>query len=229
MEPQLYRCGNVPASSDTRFLPTALQWSRNFIVAEILRSLISVGSGWSLQWSRNFIVAEIMSPAAATTATPTLQWSRNFIVAEMITWASPLDQISMLQWSRNFIVAEMNQAANNHGGPYNASMEPQLYRCGNGTRLRRSCTPTPLQWSRNFIVAEMRVRCACKSLIRLLQWSRNFIVAEIWPSWTPAPRLTSCFNGAATLSLRKCASPTARSRPISCFNGAATLSLRKWV
>ena len=62
-----------------------------------------------------------------------------------------------------------------------ASMGPQLYRCGNSVvRLRfRSCALL-LQWGRNFIVAEI---------------NQDHLVYEI--------RATS-FNGAATLSLRKC-------------------------
>ena len=85
-----------------------------------------------------------------------------------------------LQWGRNFIVAEIRtvfQATAMHG---QASMGPQLYRCGN-----------PL--------------------------TRQFAAA---------PR--TCFNGAATLSLRKCRCVRPVFRGRACFNGAATLSLRKW-
>ena len=86
----------------------------------------------------------------------------------------------------------------------NASMGPQLYRCGNASegssgsifcsRLqwgrnfivaemlgswKRSLKVTALQWGRNFIVAEMSPRFHCSSIsMTSLQWGRNFIVAE---------------------------------------------------
>ena len=60
-----------------------------------------------------------------------------------------------------------------------ASMEPQLYRCGNLVYIMYDIHDTELQWSRNFIVAEIR------------STARGI---------SGPPR----FNGAATLSLRKC-------------------------
>ena len=36
-----------------------------------------------------------------------------------------------------------------------------------------------------------------------LQWGRNFIVAEMSPAGGVPPAFLGCFNGAATLSLRK--------------------------
>ena len=86
----------------------------------------------------------------------------------------------------------------------NASMEPQLYRCGNKARLSdvyrhivasmepqlyRCGNVFDQRWSRS---ADMR-----------LQWSRNFIVAEISTSCGAPSGRVPCFNGAATLSLRK--------------------------
>ena len=66
-----------------------------------------------------------------------------------------------------------------------------------------ACAAGQLQWGRNFIVAETRSLRLSHSRHRMLQWGRNFIVAEtglsswIRRTWLP------CFNGAATLSLRK--------------------------
>ena len=110
-----------------------------------------------------------------------------------------------------------------------------------------------LQWGRNFIVAEMlRIFLGfCRQ--NQLQWGRNFIVAEIErccdsnhyaPLASMGPQLYRCgnliggmirsnrfvcFNGAATLSLRKFSkSETSFTVGINSFNGAATLSLRKF-
>ena len=60
-----------------------------------------------------------------------------------------------------------------------------------------------LQWGRNFIVAEMRRVAATITFQEMLQWGRNFIVAEMQITAMPASHISRCFNGAATLSLRK--------------------------
>ena len=69
-----------------------------------------------------------------------------------------------LQWGRNFIVAEMcsrRPGYNWSGGrSYQASMEPQLYRCGNGKAALVTIGGGLLQWGRNFIVAEMQDQLA---------------------------------------------------------------------
>ena len=84
-----------------------------------------------------------------------------------------------LQWGRNFIVAETSHSG--HCRPY----QPML------------------QWGRNFIVAETQYNEITLYLGGLLQWGRNFIVAETTQSHILDPHLLQCFNGAATLSLRK--------------------------
>ena len=85
-----------------------------------------------------------------------------------------------------------------------ASMGPQLYRCGNRPvmpRIADSCVG--LQWGRNFIVAETG---------KLVIAVREKGIASM------GPQLYRCGNG-------RRASASRRAR--SCFNGAATLSLRK--
>ena len=135
---------------------------------------------------------------------------------------------STLQWGRNFIVAETIMAW-----------------------IRRIAT-AKLQWGRNFIVAETGTRGTLRGPQYLLQWGRNFIVAETASCGAACRRRRSCFNGAATLSLRKlmavpmvfgmmgklqwgrnfivAETQVQRQKQdledIS-FNGAATLSLRK--
>ena len=66
------------------------------------------------------------------------------------------------------------------------------------------------------------------NMMSALQWGRNFIVAEMYAANT-AYTADKGFNGAATLSLRKCDAYHAESRRMfGGFNGAATLSLRKF-
>ena len=83
-------------------------------------------------------------------------------------------------------------------------MGPQLYRCGNGLYSEKADVT-----------------------LKSLQWGRNFIVAEIWQRWTNSRASSTCFNGAATLSLRKCGRGCDGHHRHQGFNGAATLSLRK--
>ena len=86
---------------------------------------------------------------------------------------------ALLQWGRNFIVAEI----------------PSL--------PIRSATSYWLQWGRNFIVAEIANPTVMTPTQMSLQWGRNFIVAEICQRCPDSDRNPHCFNGAATLSLRK--------------------------
>ena len=111
----------------------------------------------------------------------TLQWGRNFIVAEMDAVPVCLVISCLLQWGRNFIVAEIGHNRHCHAGRVPASMGPQLYRCGNEV-----------------------VQCGGVGAVAMLQWGRNFIVAEILTSEGSKFPPYFCFNGAATLSLRKC-------------------------
>ena len=79
-----------------------------------------------------------------------------------------------------------------------ASMGPQLYRCGDSIQdVWSDVVFALLQWGRNFIVAETYQNAGFKGEYHALQWGRNFIVAET----TQTPPI--CFNGAATLSLRR--------------------------
>ena len=60
-----------------------------------------------------------------------LQWGRNFIVAESMDEGGGARQMQKLQWGRNFIVAERGSAGGScPDRPRQASMGPQLHRCG---------------------------------------------------------------------------------------------------
>ena len=137
-------------------------------------------------------------------------------------------------------------------------MEPQLYRCGNeswpsaregtvsgfngaatlslrkfGARSRAGGPHDPgFNGAATLSLRKSAVHRSRRTAEGVwLQWSRNFIVAEIRTgSRVPAKRGSiPCFNGAATLSLRKLGFPAPQPCLLAliCFNGAATLSLRK--
>ena len=64
-----------------------------------------------------------------------------------------------LQWGRNFIVAEIACHVCQDVLRSEASMGPQLYRCGNAlTDGTTTGNIELLQWGRNFIVAEIVAR-----------------------------------------------------------------------
>ena len=131
MGPQLYRCGNQAATIGADWVTGGLQWSRNFIVAEILQSRRSTHTrnssfngaatlslrkrrpqgrdhvcGSAASMGHNFIVAETRPLPIMIRRWPALQWGRNFIVAETCKNHTIPWHPNKLQWGRSFIVAE---------------------------------------------------------------------------------------------------------------------------
>ena len=185
---------------------TQLQWGRNFIVAETsgehLRSNHPHPASMGPQLYRcgnGWGSTRFQRQCKRFNGAATLSLRKHSLQASGAIWAGAP------QWGRNFIVAETPLRILHDVRYDHASMGPQLYRCGNlKKRGINSYMSNLLQWGRNFIVAETRGRSRSR-----------------WPS-------SSCFNGAATLSLRKLC--TGARQPIKSrrrFNGAATLSLRK--
>ena len=85
-----------------------------------------------------------------------------------------------LQWGRNFIVAEIGILVAKVGHRVDASMGPQLYRCGN-VKAGRDAMPPVVRAS----MGPQLYRCGNKvngfpffAYMGMLQWGRNFIVAE---------------------------------------------------
>ena len=158
-----------------------LQWGRNFIVAEIVRktatAFLWIAASMGPQLYR---CGNVYSPAGLARTLMGLQWGRNFIVAEIcLGIRSIMTAITMLQWGRNFIVAEMNGALDN------------------------ITTDAMLQWGRNFIVAEIHTRgCTLSASVRASMGPQLYRCGNrrIAPCVNP---IAICFNGAATLSLRK--------------------------
>ena len=130
-----------------------------------------------------------------------------------------------LQWGRNFIVAEMHgRIVREPRDQPDASMGPQLYRCGNAVERQGLNADCPAS------MGPQLYRCGNRNTSGIeggygcvLQWGRNFIVAEMTSTSSRPTMQTPCFNGAATLSLRK-SSPRVLATSIS-FNGAATMGL----
>ena len=132
-----------------------------------------------LQWGRNFIVAEMSSAYPHISGQGELQWSRNFIVAEISGSVTASLSIESLQWSRNFIVVEMPPVVKQQIKAAMASMEPQLYRCGNVAGSGSAVLSTSsFNGAATLSLRKFTARAlSCTGII--------------------------CFNGAATLSLRK--------------------------
>ena len=171
-----------------RWLANWLQWGRNFIVAETCRrngdgsSILAGFNGAAILSLRKRQPCKVQEPVQVV-----LQWGRNFIVAETGAGGGSLRRLVMLQWGRNFIVAETRDRGvpSHPRGP--ASMGPQLYRCGNSLSLLRR--------------VGRRVASMGPQLYRCGNTKRTGMKAYGGP----------CFNGAATLSLRKRSSLIRRS------------------
>ena len=108
MEPQLYRCGNPCCLHRCWPWRLQLQWSRNFIVAEILCRAGRPPRGGSASMEPQLYRCGNLIPygnhAVAETASmePQLYRCGNFV-----SFAAYTKLFFMLQWSRNFIVAEI--------------------------------------------------------------------------------------------------------------------------
>ena len=108
MGPQLYRCGNQSLAFGLTCVHSGLQWGRNFIVAEIKHKPDHVPG------------RKDASNGAATLS-----------LRKYVHVAGDLYLGISLQWGRNFIVAEMCRGRPTTCVKQQASMGPQLYRCGN--------------------------------------------------------------------------------------------------
>ena len=216
MGPQLYRCGNGnPALWDVHVI-WLLQWGRNFIVAETSKIVCAGTHGViCFNGAATLSLRKLELPFLVPSVASVLQWGRNFIVAEtrivirrrapsscfngaatlslrkhVETYQRPPPGMTdWLQWGRNFIVAE-TRAHTAH---------PRLIR-----------SAAMLQWGRNFIVAETPHRG-----VQPGRWRR--VAASM------GPQLYRCGN----LKDREFAGIRHTSPGRCCFNGAATLSLRK--
>ncbi len=111
-----------------------------------------------------------------------------------------------LQWGRNFIVAEIDE-------PDLRRFQPGYGFNGAATlSLRKFSIMSPetrdrimLQWGRNFIVAEIDKKNHCKTSRRSASMGPQLYRCGNVRLETLQPRRHyRCFNGAATLSLRKC-------------------------
>ena len=70
-----------------------------------------------------------------------LQWGRNFIVAESCHLCHGINLLGWLQWGRNFIVAESRGRRLRRPARGQASMGPQLHRCGKPPPPPSCCRP----------------------------------------------------------------------------------------
>ena len=229
MGPQLVRCGKTSPRSSAAPAPTRLQWGRNLFVAERVSMIM---------------LARSVSCGFNGAATCSLRKG---------VQGSPMSTFrGVLQWGRNLFVAERRVLAAGGGRPDNASMGPQLVRCGKrhprpgqaqrawasmGPQLVRCGKILKPTGSLILNIASMGpqlVRCgkdgggaADADDVPLLQWGRNLFVAE-----RALPGGGGAGRGAASMGpqLVRCgkrATWWSSTRPTTRFNGAATCSLRK--
>ena len=230
MGPQLYRCGNLTVlettyTTHTRFNGAATLSLRKCACGSRPPLAVRASMGPQLYRCGNVIVSVLVVELVVASMGPQLYRCGNMFVVEIDGSIH-----HTLQWGRNFIVAEMFHKLTGTPLCIIASMGPQLYRCGNYTTIAHlPYTYHELQWGRNFIVAEMQVlRAFPASIFHCFNGAATLSLRKCRMSQSTRPA-TSRFNGAATLSLRKSQVSGDADPRQTCFNGAATLSLRKFV
>ncbi len=130
MGPQLYRCGDMISTKGPRYFMSCfngaatLSLRRRWSWTDSAPQRISFNGAATLSLRRHGCSCEGCSASRA------LQWGRNFIVAETAPYTTRFLLRFLLQWGRNFIVAETLICWNRRSRRGQASMGPQLYRCG---------------------------------------------------------------------------------------------------
>ena len=185
MGPQLYRCGDL---------------SR---IGHICRRRNYASMGPQL-----YRCGDTPDATAASGSAPCFNGAATLSLRRRDTYRKMGFRVTLLQWGRNFIVAETRPCSK-----MSACVSPSF----NGAatlslrrpvmELQAQTAAIKLQWGRNFIVAETRnVRCASSG--------RDDILASMGPQLYRCGDVLPHMGG-------KC-------RPgVRCFNGAATLSLRR--
>ena len=206
MGPQLYRCGNF----EKLFGYAQRQQCFNGAATLSLRKYATFGRQCDLRSNAS------MGPQL-------------YRCGNMVFVKPRLVYLNQLQWGRNFIVAEIRKKRQSkpRRNCFNGAATLSL-------RKYRGPVPTTdlcngLQWGRNFIVAEISAMPQPWGGHSLLQWGRNFIVAEI-----PFSNFKLFVANCASMGpqLYRCGNPPSQqhaNRSKARFNGAATLSLRKCV
>ena len=155
MGPQLYRCGNIRCGCGRRRAGIRFNGAATLSLRKLSLDPANIidqpaaSMGPQLYRCGNLPAAFAWRPL----------WA-GFNGAATLSLRKPpkVDQLVRaydgLQWGRNFIVAETGACV--YGGAQHgqASMGPQLYRCGNLMPLCSLSSCFSLQWGRNFIVAE---------------------------------------------------------------------------
>ena len=183
MGPQLYRCGNA-ANGRT---PTIRQSCFNGAATLSLRKSVL---RLSMSTRRTF---------SRFNGATTLSLRKYVFVVLGLRY-----RYNELQWGCNFIVAEIRIIFVMLFFMAVASMGPQLYRCGNRTCWQQvKLFLYRFNWGRTLSLRKYdSLEPAAQVPIRL-QWGHNFIVAEMRQGLDLHGAACVCFNGAATLSLRK--------------------------
>ena len=208
--------------------PTLLQWGRNFAVAEtydaysMLYDLNNASMGPQLCSCGNCMNGMRSASVYVASMGPQLCSCGNRVKERQ-----PEYSVCRLQWGRNFAVAETYWLLGEDQAAVLASMGPQLCSCGNRRGQHFVCGgggasmgPQLCSCGNAFVgpgfcyVGEASMGpqlCSC---------------GNGTADWRTLPS-TRCFNGAATLQLRKQRLAMTLKVLCTCFNGAATLQLRK--
>ena len=228
MGPQLCSCGNAVSTGAAGAAGACFNGAATLQLRKLSGPEFAKQRAFALQWGRNFAVAETYQTAVShaaillasmgpqlcscgntwprygshTTYTK-LQWGRNFAVAETLHGLTRYTYARVLQWGRNFAVAETRRPGRSIPHTMLASMGPQLCSCGNWEQLRHpklikiaSMGPQLCSCGNDFLarhvkdthVASMGPQlCSCGN-IRLTEQQYHQVRASM------GPQLCSCGN-----------------------------------
>ena len=182
MGPQLYRCGNGPNATKRQISRAELQWGRNFIVAEICPETRQPDG--RVHGFNGAATLSLRKRAGCVGAAGAIEHAsmgpQLYRCGNMVLRKTGSRSLATLQWGRNFIVAEIGLGPQLQAAAGAASMGPQLYRCGN--------------------VADVRGQLY---LLELASMGPQLYRCGNTSKTSDESTDSSCFNGAATLSLRK--------------------------
>ena len=131
MEPQLFSCGLLIMSVRTRSGDIMPSMEPQLFSCGLFIASLSSNRAWALQWSRNFSVADCGENVgnAFTGQKPSME-PQLFSCGLWKVRLSVIGAFPDLQWSRNFSVADWITLPSYGVITFGPSMEPQLFSCG---------------------------------------------------------------------------------------------------
>jgi len=183
-----------------------LQWGRSSFTAEIPSAETKPLSEGPLQWGRSSFTAEMRPHVGGVGANVHASMGPQFFhCGNAAFFVGYVAGVGRLQWGRSSFTAEMRRVARTATWSKSASMGPQFFHCGN---CHQACEPV---FEHVASMGPQFFHCGNRcSEIHGVRRARASMGPQFFHCGNHrpghhSPRRTTRFNGAAVLSLRKCA------------------------